>query len=84
MIPCNITIKAEALIGFFKNLGKKRLNASEKIPEKVLKIPSRALDITANLATAAVSKSPKNVLKTPPEVINFYHNGLGDYLIKFI
>ena len=40
--------------------------------KNILKGPSRALDIAANIATAAASR---NVLSTLPEVINFYLTG---------
>ena len=30
---------------------------------KIFKNPSRAIDITANIATAAASRNPKNVMK---------------------
>ena len=57
------TVQAEGLGDFFKNLGKKRLNVSKKMTKNVLSNPTRALDITANFATAAVSRNPKNVTK---------------------
>ena len=49
----------------------------------VLKNPSRALEIPENLATAAVSGNPKNVLSSLPEVISFYFTGKALYLGKF-
>ena len=76
-------IAAEALQEFFKNLGKKRLYISKKLSKNVLKNPGRALDILANIATAAASRSPKNVLSTLPEVITFYHTCKGLYPGKF-
>ena len=66
------TIMGEGLQDFFKNLGKKGPNLSKSIAEIVLKNPSRALDFTANIASAAASKNPTNVLSTPPEVFKFY------------
>ena len=65
------TIKAEGLGDFFKNLGKKRLDASKKMANDVLKNRSRALDITSIIATAAAIRDPKNVMKSPPELITF-------------
>ena len=47
----------------------------EKPATDILKRPNRALDITANIATAAASRNPKNVLSTLPEVITFYVTG---------
>ena len=78
------TIKAEGLGDFFKNLSKKGLNVSKKMVKNVLKNPTRALDITANIATAAASRSPKNVMSTLPELITFYNTGKGLYLGKFV
>ena len=78
------TIEAEGLSDFFKNLGKNSVKVGKKLAKNVLKNPSRALDITANIASAAASRSPKNVLSTLPEVINFYHTGKGLYLGKFV
>ena len=78
------TIEAEGLSDFFKNPGKSSVKVGKKLAKNVLKNPSRALDITANIASAAASRSPKNVLSTLPEVINFYHTGKGLYLGKFV
>ena len=78
------TIEAEGLGGFFKNLGKKGLNVSKKMAKNVSSNPTRALDITANIATAAASRNPRNVMSTLPEVIIFYRTGSGFYLGKFI
>ena len=74
------TIQAEGLGDFFKNLGSKGLNVSKKLAKNVLSNPTRALDTTTNFATAAVSKHPKYVLKTLPEVMNFYHTGKKIFL----
>ena len=52
--------------------------------KNLLKNPSRALDITANIATAAVSRNPKNVMSTLPELITFYNTGKGLFLGKFV
>ena len=50
----------------------------------VIKNPGRGLDITANIATAAASKNPKNVMSTLPELITFNNTGKGPYLGKFV
>ena len=71
MIVSDNTIQAEGLGDFFKNLGEKSLNVSKKMAKNVLKNPSRALDITANIATAAASRNPKNVMSNLPELITF-------------
>ena len=64
MIVSDNTIEAKGLTDFFKNLGKNSVKVGKKLAKKVLKNPSTALDITANIATAAVSRSDKNVLST--------------------
>ena len=78
------TIKAEGLSNFYKNLGNISSKAGKKLAKNVLSNPGRALDLTANIATAAATKSPKAALSTLPEAINFYHTGKGLYLGKFV
>ena len=78
------TIKAEGLGSFFKNLGKISAKAGKQLAKNFLSNPGRALDLTAKIATAAATKSPKAALSTLPEVINFYHTGKGVYLGKFV
>ena len=78
------TIKPEALGRFFKNLGKFSPKAGKKLATSVLKNLRRALEIGANVATAAASRRPKEALSTLPEVINFYHTGKGFSLGKFV
>ena len=84
MIVSDNVIQAEGLGDFFKNLGKISAKAVKKLAKNVLSNPGRALDLTAKIATAAASKSPKAALSTLPEVINFYHTGKGIYLGKFV
>ena len=84
MIVSDNTIQAEGLGSFFKNLGKISAKAGKKLETNVLRNPSRALEITSNIATAAASKSPKAALSSLPEVIKFYHTGNGLYLGKFV
>ena len=77
-------IRAESFRYFFKNLGEKGSNVSKKMAQNVLANPSQALDITANIATAAASRNPKNVMKTLPEIKYFYNIGKGLYLGKIV
>ena len=84
MIVSDIVIQAEGLGSFFKNLGKISSKAGKKLAKNVISNPGRALDITAKIATAAATKSPKAALSTLPEVINFYHSGKGLYLGKLV
>ena len=58
----NNTIEAEVLGDFFKISGIKVHNVSKKMAKIVHKNPSRALDITANIATAAAGRDPKKVM----------------------
>ena len=84
MIVYDNTIQAEEIGDFFKNSGKVSSKAAKKLAKNALKKPSRFLEIGANVATAAVSKTPKAALSALPEVINFYHTGKGLYLGKFV
>ena len=84
MIVSDNTIQADGLGDFFKNLGKISAKAGKKLAKNVLSNPGRALDLTAKIATAAATKSPKAALSTLPEVIKFYHEGKGMYLGKFV
>ena len=84
MIVSDNTIQAEGLGDFFKNLRKVSSKAAKELAFNVLKNPARALEIGANVATAAVSRNPKAALSTLPEVIKFYHEGRGLYLGKFL
>ena len=84
MIVSDNVIQAEGLGDFFKNLGKKGLNASKKMAKNVLSNPGRALDLTAKIATAAASRNSKQALSILPELITFYNTGKGLYLGKFV
>ena len=84
MIVSDNTIRAEGLGDFFKNLGKKGRNVSKKMVKNVLSNPGRALDLTAKIAKAAVSKTSKQALSTIPELIKFYNTERGLYLGKFV
>ena len=83
MIVSDNVIQAEGLGKFFKNLGKISAKSGKKLAKNVISNPGRALDLTAKIATAAATKSPKAALSTLPEVINFYHTGKGLYLPRF-
>ena len=52
--------------------------------KNVLSKPSRALDLTAKIATAAASKNSKQALSILPELITFYNNGKGLYRGKLV
>ena len=52
--------------------------------KNVLENPSRALDITAKITTAAASRNPRNLMKSLPEILTFYNTGRGVYLGKFV
>ena len=84
MIVSDNVIQAEGLGSFFKYLGNISAKAGKKLTKNVLSNPGRALDLTAKIATAAATKSPKAALSTLPEVINSYHTGKGLYLGKFV
>ena len=79
-----ITIAAEGLIDFFRSLGKSSAKVGQKVAKNGLQNPARALDITANIATASATRNPQNVKSSLPEVITFFHGGKGLYLGKFV
>ena len=78
------TIQAEGLSDVFRNRGIKGQNVSKKMAKNVLKNPRRFLNISANVATAAASRNPKNVITALPDVINFYQTGSAFYLGRFV
>ena len=78
------TIQAGGFGNFFKSLGKSSIKVGKKLAKNVLPNPTLALDITANIATAAASRKPKNVLSTLLELIGFYNTGKGLYLGEFL
>ena len=79
MIVSDRTIQAEGWGDFFKRLGK----AAKNVGKKILNNPGRALEIAANIGTAAATKNPKLIAATAPDVIRFVHKGKGLYLGKF-
>ena len=78
------TIQEETLRFVSKNLGKKGPNVSKKILKDISKNPGQALDITANIVTAAASINPKNKMSTLLELGTFYSTGKWLYLGKFV
>ena len=79
LIVSDQTIQAEGLGNFFKHLG----SAAKNVGKKILNNPGRALEIAANIGTAAASKNPRMIAATAPDNIKFVHQGKGLYL-KFI
>ena len=84
MIVSDNVIQAEGVGDFFENLGKKGLNVSKKTAKNVLNNPRRALDLTAKIATAAVSRNSKQAPSKLLELRTFYNTGKGIYLCKFV
>ena len=84
MTVSDSTLKTEGSSSFFKNLGKISAKAGKKLATNVLTNPSRALEIGANVATAATNRNPKAALPTLPELTTFYNTGKGLYSGKFI
>ena len=78
LIVSDQTIQAEGLGDFFKHLG----SAAKNVGKKRLNNPGRALEIAANIGTAAASKNPKLIAATVPDIIKFVHQGKGLYLGK--
>ena len=78
LIVSDQTIQAEGLGNFFKHLG----SAAKNVGKKILNNPGRALEIAANIGTAAASKNPRMIAATAPDIIKFVHQGKGLYLGK--
>ena len=78
LIVSDQTIQAEGLDDFFKHLG----SAAKNVGKKILNNPDRALEIAANIGTAAPRKNPKLIAATAPDSIKFVHQGKGLYLGK--
>ena len=72
----DITIQAECLGDFLKNSCERTKN-TKKMAKNRIKNPGRTLDFTANIATAAASRNPKNEMSTLSEPISFYNTGEG-------
>ena len=77
LIVSDQTIQAEGLGNFFKHLG----SAAKNVGKKILNNPGRALELAANIGTAAASKNPRMIAATAP-IIKFVHQGKGLYLGK--
>ena len=78
LIVSDQTIQAEGLGNFFKHLG----SAAKNVGKKLLNNPGRALELAANIGTAAASKNPRMIAATAPDIIKFVHQGKGLYLGK--
>ena len=78
LIVSDQTIQAEGLGDFFRGIGK----AAKNVGKKILNNPGRALELAANIGTAAASKSPRMIAATAPDIIKFVYQGKGLYLGK--
>ena len=71
LIVSERTIDGEGLGDFFKHLG----SAAKYVGKKILNNPGRALEIAANIGTAAASKNPRMIAATAPDIIKVVHQG---------
>ena len=71
-------MQAEGLGDFFKQIGR----AAKLVGKKILNNPGRALELAANLGTAAASKNPRMIAASAPDNTKFVHQGNGLYLSK--
>ena len=78
LIVSDQTIQAEGLGEFFRGVGK----APKNVGKKLLYNPGKALELAANVGTAAASKNPKLIAAAAPDFIKFVHQGKGVYLRK--
>ena len=72
------TIQGEGSGDFFRGIGR----AAKNVGKKILNNPGRALELAANIGTAAASKNPRMIAATAPDIIKFVHQGKGLYLGK--
>ena len=78
LIVSDRTISGEGLGDFFKHLG----SAAKNVGKKILKNPGRALELAANIGTAAASKNPKLIAATAPTLLNLFINRRGYTKLK--
>ena len=78
LVVSDQTIQAEGLGDFFSLLNK----AAKKVGKKGLNNTRRALQIAADIGTAAASKNPRKIAATASEFIKFVHQGKGFCLGK--
>ena len=78
LIVSDQTISAEGLGDFFKHIGK----AAKNLGKKFLNNLGRALELAANIGTAAASQNLNLIAATAPDIIKFVHQGKGLYLGK--
>ena len=71
LIVSDRTVDAEGLGDFFKHLG----SAAKNVGKKILNNPARALEIAANIGTAAASKNPRLIAATAPMLLNLFIKG---------
>ena len=71
LIVSDQIIAEEGLGDFFEHIGK----AAKNVGKKILNKPARAVEIAANIRTAAASKNSKLIAATAPEIIKFVHQG---------
>ena len=76
------TINGEGLGDFFKHLGKATAKAANNVGKKILNNQGCALEIAANIGTAAANKKPRMIAAAAPDIIKFVHQGKGLYLGK--
>ena len=77
LIVSDQTIQAKGL-GIFSPLGK----AAKIVGKNILNKPGRALELAANIGTAAASKDPKLTVATAPDTMKFVHQENSLYLGK--
>ena len=78
LIVSERTIDGEGLGDFFKHVG----SAAKNVGKKILNNPGRALEIAANIGTAAASKNPRLIAATAPTLLNLFIKGRGYTKLK--
>ena len=55
-------------------------SGAKNVGKKILNNPGRALELAANVGTAAAGKNPRMMAATASDIIKFVHQGKGLYL----
>ena len=69
------TIQAEGVGKFFENLGRSSAKPGKKLSTNVIRNRATVLGNDAKVGSIAMSKIPRAIFSTTPDVKTFYHSG---------
>ena len=75
-------MKLKDLEKFFENLGRGAAKATKVLAGKVANNPTGALDLAADLSTAAATRNPKAKAENALSVLMFIHQLIGSFWEK--